>query len=161
MLSMSLIETLIHARGETYVMWDANLCELWFTLTLQLCQYIDLLVDKYGLRVLSKKKSIIDLDNLYLLLYTHWVFDDLTFKNERQRVQVAIDLLTVAFFDCRPCSLFDTRVKFDNSKDLKTSINEIAIANSLEAIGAVSNRDDDTGKAIDSTGKVDDHFNNP
>jgi hypothetical protein len=35
------------------------------------CQYIDLLIDEYSLRVLPKKKSIIDLDDLYLLLYTH------------------------------------------------------------------------------------------
>ncbi len=55
-----------------------------FTLTLQVCQYINFLIDKYSLRVLPRKKSIIDLDNLYLLLYTHWVFDDSTFKNERQ-----------------------------------------------------------------------------
>ena len=84
------------------------------TLTLRPCQYIDLLIDEYSLRVLPKKKPIIGLDDLYLLLYTHWVLDDSTFKDERQRIQVAIDLLTIAFFDCRSCSLFDTRVKFDS-----------------------------------------------
>ena len=50
---------------------------------------------------------MIGLDDLYLLLYTHWVLD------ERQRVQVATGLLAAVFFGCRPCSLFDTRVKLD------------------------------------------------
>lgn len=56
---------------------------------------------------------MIGLDDLYLLLYTHWVLDDRTYSDERQRVQVAAGLLAAVFFGCRPCSLFDTRVKLD------------------------------------------------
>lgn len=77
-------------------------------------QYLNLLLDEYDLRTVPKKKPVIDLDDLYLLLYTHWVLDDRTYDDERQRVQVAAGLLAAVFFGCRPCSLFDTRVKFDD-----------------------------------------------
>ena len=76
------------------------------TLTSRMCQYINVLIDEYRLRTTPKKKPVIGLDDLYLLLYTHWVLDDSTFKDERQRVQVATGLLTAAFLGCRPCSLF-------------------------------------------------------
>ncbi len=105
---------------------------------LRVCQYIDLLIREYSLRVLPKKKPVIGLDDLYLLLYTHWVLDDSTFKDERQRVQVATGLLTAAFFGCRPCSLFDTRVKFDDSDNSDALVDEIVIANSPE-VRRVSN----------------------
>lgn len=62
---------------------------------------------------MPKKKPVIDLDDLYHLLYTHWVLDDRTYNDERQRVQVATGLLAAVFFGCRPCSLFDTRVKLE------------------------------------------------
>ncbi len=76
-------------------------------------QYINVLIDEYGLRTLPKTKPVIGLDDLYLLLYTHWVLDDATYSDERQRVEVATGILMAVFFGCRPCSLFDTRVKFD------------------------------------------------
>jgi len=56
-----------------------------------------LLIDKYGLRIVPKKKPVIGLDDLYLLLYTHWVLDDWTYRDERQRVQVAAGLLAAVF----------------------------------------------------------------
>lgn len=78
-------------------------------------QYMNLLGDEYGLRKLPKKKPVIGRDDLYLLLYTHWVLDDATYPDEHQRVTVATGILTAVFFGCRPCSLFDTRIKFDDS----------------------------------------------
>lgn len=39
-------------------------------------QYLNLLTDEYGLRTVPKKKPVIDLNDLYLLLYTHWVLDN-------------------------------------------------------------------------------------
>jgi len=56
-------------------------------------------------------------DDLYLVLVTHWVWDDAVFPDERQRVQVPTALLLAAFTGCRPCSLFDTRLKFDDTDD--------------------------------------------
>ena len=137
------------------------------TLTLPVCQYINLLIDDYNLRVLPKKKPVIGLDDLYLLLYTHWVLDDSTFKDERQRVQVATGLLTAAFFGCRPCSLFDTRVKLDDPDDPDVPTDDTVVATSPGARKAVndvkmdemndlkSNRDGDTGMSISAAGEVD------
>jgi len=89
------------------------------------------LIDQYSLRVPSKKKPVIGLDNLYLLLYTHWMLNDATYLDERQRVQVVIDILATVFFDCRPCSLFDTRVKFDDSNDSDEPLETVAIADAM------------------------------
>ncbi|KAL9577130.1 MAG: hypothetical protein Q9203_007573, partial [Teloschistes exilis] len=80
--------------------------------------YLDHLIDEYSLRKIPKRKPVIDLDDLYHLLYTHWVLDDSVFKDERQRVQLAKGLLAAAFFDCRPCSLFDTRVNLTETSTI-------------------------------------------
>ena len=47
-------------------------------------------------------------DDLYHILFTHWVFDDATYRDERQRVQVSTGILLASYTGCRPCSLFDT-----------------------------------------------------
>ena len=138
-----------------------------FTLTLRFCQYIDLLIGEYSLRVLPRKKPVIGLDDLYLLLYTHWVLDDSTFKDERQRVQVATGLLTAAFFGCRPCSLFDTRVKFDDPDNSNVLIDETVVAIASEGrrdtkdvhVGELNDSksasNNTTRKSIHATGEVD------
>lgn len=41
------------------------------------------------------------------------ILDDSVFSDERQRLQHSTSILMGAFFDCRLCSLFDTRVKLD------------------------------------------------
>ena len=108
------------------------------TLTSWMCQYINLLIDEYGLCTIPKKKPVIGLDDLYLLLYTHWVLDDSTFKDERQRVQVATGLLTAAFFGCRPCSLFDTRVKIDEPDGSDVPTDDTAVASAQRGRRAVN-----------------------
>jgi len=139
---------------------------------LRFCQYIDLFIDKYSLRVFSKKKSIIDLDDLYLLLYTHWVLDNSIFKNKRQRIQVAIDLFTIAFFDCQLYFLFDTRVKFDDSDNSNIFIDKIVIAivselrkNTKDIYinkinNSKNNSNNNTRKSIDTIDEVDSNSNN-
>jgi hypothetical protein len=42
-----------------------------FTLTFKMCQYINLLIDEYNLRIILKKKPVIGLDDLYLFFYIH------------------------------------------------------------------------------------------
>ena len=54
-------------------------------------------------------------DDLYRMFITHWVHDDAVFADERQRVQLPTAALMASFLGCRPVSLFDTRVKFQNS----------------------------------------------
>lgn len=94
------------------------------------------------------------------------MFDNLTFKNERQRVQVVTNLFTTTFFDCQSYFLFDIRVKFDNLKDLIVLIDDIVIANSFKAKKIVndvkineinnlkSNRNDDTRMFIDVASEI-------
>ncbi len=55
------------------------------------------------------------------------MFDNSTFKNKRQRIQVVINLFTIAFFDCRLCFLFDIRIKFDDFDNSNVFIDEIVI----------------------------------
>lgn len=99
------------------------------------------------------------------------MFDDLKFKNERQRVQVAIDLLTIAFFDCRSYLLFDTRVKLDEPNSLDVPINDTEVASAQEGKKMMkdikidegnhvkSNYDGDIVMSIDATCHVDNDFN--
>ena len=108
------------------------------TLTSWMCQYINLLIDQYGLRTIPKKKPVIGLNDLYLLLYTHWVLDDSTFKDERQRVQVATSLLTAAFLSCRPCSLFNTQVKIDEPDGSDVPTDDTAVASAQGGRRAVN-----------------------
>ena len=77
-------------------------------------QYLNLLINEYGLHTVLKKKPVIDLNDLYLLFYTHWDLDDQMYHDERQRVQVVPGFLAAVIFVYRPCSLFDTRVKLDD-----------------------------------------------
>jgi hypothetical protein len=56
-------------------------------------------------------------DDLYHILFTHWVYDDATYADERQRVQVATGILLASFTGCRPCSLFDTSLKKYNDDE--------------------------------------------
>ena len=128
---------------------------------------MNLLIDEYGLRTLPKKKPVISLDDLYLLLYTHWALDDATYTDERQRVQVATGILAAVFFGCRPCSLFDTRVKFDDPNELDKPPDTMAVASAKQArmdphadkVDGVHHmrtmRDCTTGMAIDSDCEVD------
>lgn len=95
---------------------------------------MNLLIDEYGLRTLPKKKLVISLDDLYLLLYTHWVLDDATYTDERQRVQVATGILAAVFFGCRPCSLFDTRVKLDDANDSDEPFDTTTVVHAMNII---------------------------
>lgn len=63
------------------------------------------------------------IDNLYLILVTHWVWDNAVFSDKRQRVQVLTALLLTVFIDCWSCSLFNTRLKFADTDDNKITDN--------------------------------------
>ncbi len=130
-------------------------------------QYIDLLIREYSFCVFSKKKSIINLDNFYLLLYIYWIFNNSIFKNKQQQVQIAIDLFITAFFDCRLYFLFDIQVKFDNSDNSDTLVDKIVIANFSEIrkvsnniyIDRISNSKSNCNNNTRLSGKVDNSIN--
>ncbi len=99
------------------------------------------------------------------------MLDDSTFKDERQRVQVATGLLTAAFFGCRPCSLFDTRVKLDEPDGSDVPTDDTAVASAQggrkvvkdtkidEGNHVKSSCDGDTVMSIDAACHVDGDFN--
>ena len=74
--------------------------------------YKKALVDEYGLRRLTKRRGVCSVDDLYHILFHHWVHDDSVYPDERQRVQVPTGILMASFFGCRPVSMFDTRLRF-------------------------------------------------
>ncbi len=94
---------------------------------------MNLLIELYGLRTLPKKKPVISSDDLYLLLYTHWVLDTATYTDEHQRVTVATGILAAVFFGSRPCSLFDTRVKFEKFDDADDPPETVAVAKATKS----------------------------
>ncbi len=56
-------------------------------------------------------------DDLYYVLFYHWVHDDSIFPDEQQRNQVPTGLLMAAYFGCRPVSMFDTRLKLEDDEN--------------------------------------------
>ena len=84
-----------------------------------------------------KKKPTLDADALYRLLYVHWALDRSVYPDERQRLQVSAAMLMSAFFGCRLCSIFDTRVKLDppDAKEPRLDHDEAAGAENPEHVG--------------------------
>ena len=54
------------------------------------------------------------MDDLYYVLFYHWVHDDTVFRDEQQRHYVAAGILMASYFGCRPVSMFDTTSKFED-----------------------------------------------
>lgn len=124
--------------------------ELLFFNAVQLCvtesmgsQYKQQLTKSYQLRKLARAKPVMSVDDLYHILFTHWVYDDATYVDERQRVQVAAALLLAAYTGCRPCSLFDT--------SLKKLDNAVTSAQSLQDPQASNDTDPDIDSDSDDT----------
>ena len=63
------------------------------------------------------------------------VLDDSVFPDERQRLQHSTGILMGAFFGCRLCSLFDTRVKLDlpNIDDISLNDSKVFRENSANS----------------------------
>ena len=74
-------------------------------------------MNEYKLCRLSKKKMIMSVDDLYYVLFYHWIFDDSIFSDEQQWNQVFINLLMTAYFDCRSISIFNTRLKLEDDEN--------------------------------------------
>jgi len=72
------------------------------------------LVVQFGLRKTPQERGTSSPEDLYHILFHHWVHDDHVYKDERQRVQVATGILMASFFGCRPTTMFSTKIKFKN-----------------------------------------------
>jgi len=86
-------------------------------------------MDKYKLCRLLKKKAVMSVDDLYHELFYHWVHDDSTFADEQQRNQVPTGLLMAAYFGCRPVSMFDTRLRFEDDDGARRSSDRVKVDN--------------------------------
>lgn len=93
-------------------------------------------------------------DDLYQILITHWVYDDTVYGDERQRVQVATGLLMAAYFGCRPCSLFDTRVRFSYDCETLNATNKNKTKSNSNCYGTYNTSVEET--LVNSHGDSDD-----
>ncbi|KAI9709018.1 MAG: hypothetical protein M1828_002552 [Chrysothrix sp. TS-e1954] len=78
---------------------------------LSINSYLGLLYERYGLDRSVPMKPVMSVDDLALVLQHHWILDDSTFDDERQRVQLAFLLLLAAYTGQRPCSILETTRK--------------------------------------------------
>ncbi|KAK5989579.1 C6 transcription factor asaR [Cladobotryum mycophilum] len=66
-------------------------------------RYIEqFLTERYNLDKSGGEKPIMNVDDLYRAQYTHWVSDQVTFADERQRIQLALLILIQAYTATRP-----------------------------------------------------------
>jgi hypothetical protein len=69
-------------------------------------QYInDELTLRYDLDISTKEKPVMNIDDVYLVLYHHWAVDTSRFPDERQRLQLAFIVLLCAYTASRPGAL--------------------------------------------------------
>ena len=60
----------------------------------------------------QRRGGFSSVDDMYHILFYHWVYDDHVYRDE-QREYVATGILMASYFGCRPVSMFDTRIKFE------------------------------------------------
>ena len=91
-------------------------------------------MDEYKLRRLPKKQGVSSVDDLYHVLFYHWVHDDAVFCDEQQPLYVPTGILMASYFGCRPVSMFDIRSRFADNDHA---------CNSADLITATSRSDND------------------
>lgn len=89
-------------------------------------------MDEYKLRRLPKKRGVSSVDDLYHVLFHHWVYDDTVYQDEQQRTYVAAGILMASYLGCRPVSMFDTRIKFEDDDDARKPADHPIIAGNLK-----------------------------
>lgn len=89
-------------------------------------------MDEYQLRRLPKKRGVSSVDDLYHILFYHWVYDDTVYRDEQQRSYVATGILMASYCGCRPVSMFDTRIKFDDEDGSCKLANHPTVAGNQE-----------------------------
>ncbi|KAL9083196.1 MAG: hypothetical protein Q9159_005918 [Coniocarpon cinnabarinum] len=63
--------------------------------------------DEYGLDLTAREKPVMSVEDLLVTLHHLWAFDRSTFPVERQRVQLALLLLVIAYTSSRPGALVE------------------------------------------------------
>jgi hypothetical protein len=72
---------------------------------------------KYDLNIIIKEKSMLNVDDIFLILHHHWTLDVLIFSDKRQRLQLAFLILISLYIEIRPKALIYKAAK---NKKLKT-----------------------------------------
>ena len=62
---------------------------------------------EHNLSVMDGPKPMLNVNDLLIVLQYHWASDVNTFSHERQRVQLALILLTAAFTTTRPGAIVE------------------------------------------------------
>jgi len=78
---------------------------------------VELLTKRYELRRLPRERGVSSVDDIYHILFHHWVHDKNVYRDEQQRLYIAIGILMASYFGCRPVSMFDTRIRFQGERE--------------------------------------------
>ena len=89
------------------------------------------------------------------------VLDDTVFPDERQRLQHSTGMLMGAFFGCRLCSLFDTRIKLDppSIDDLSLGDGQVSDDRANNKLRSDDSMDIDSGHKSNKPRKVHNYEN--
>ena len=101
-------------------------------------------MDEYQLCRLPKKRGVSSVDDLYYILFYHWVYDNTVYRDELQRCYVATGILMASYFGCRPVSMFDTRIKFEDEDDARKPADHPTVAGHPEDYSDNLSDQDDT-----------------
>lgn len=85
-------------------------------------------MDEYKLRRLPKKRGVSSVDDLYHILFYHWVHDKVVYRDEQQRNYVPTGILMASYFGCRPVSMFDTRLRFEDNDGARKPVDHATAA---------------------------------
>jgi len=85
-------------------------------------------VDDYKLCSLLKKRGVSSVDDLYHVLFYHWVHDNAVFWDKQQQNYVVAGILMASYFGCRPVSMFNTQLRFEEENDARKPANHAAAA---------------------------------
>lgn len=80
---------------------------------------------------------------MYHILFYHWVYDNHVYRDEQQqREYVTTGILVASYFGCRPVSMFDTRIKFEEEGDGHKPVDRPTVTGSIEDPGDDSTDED-------------------
>ncbi|KAI4285571.1 MAG: hypothetical protein L6R38_000538 [Xanthoria sp. 2 TBL-2021] len=114
---------------------DQSGCELDDSIRRDVTNYKKVLVDEYKLRRLPKKRGVSRVDDLYHILFYHWVHDEVVYRDEQQRNYVSTGILMASYFGCRPVSMFDTRLRFEDDDGARKSVDHVTAAGKPNNVG--------------------------
>ncbi len=90
-------------------------------------------MNQYKLCKLLKKRSVSSVNNMYHILFYHWVYNDHVYWDKQQWEYMATGILMASYFSCRPVLMFNTRIKFENdNNDAHEAVHRLKNADSSE-----------------------------